>query len=125
VWVLDDAGDAVKPWLTVILDDYSRAVAGYRLVLQPPSARHTALTLRQAIWRKDDPHWHVCGIPEILYTDHGADFTSDHMKQVAIGLTMQLIFSFPGVPRGRDRIERFFETLNQLFVCALWLRRSC
>ena len=31
IWVRDGAGTAVRPWLTVILDDYSRAVAGYRL----------------------------------------------------------------------------------------------
>jgi putative transposase len=93
LWILDEAGGVVRPWLTVILDDYSRAVAGYRLLLHEPSTRQTALTLRQAIWRKDDPRWHVCGIPKIFYTDHGADFTSDHMEQVAIDLPMQLIFS--------------------------------
>lgn len=46
---------AGKPWLTVILDDYSRAVAGYFLSFEPPSALHTSLALRQGIWRKDDP----------------------------------------------------------------------
>jgi len=29
-----------------------------------------------------------------------------------------LIFSLPGVPRGRGKIERFFETVNQLLLCA-------
>ena len=41
-----------KPWLTVVLDDYSRAVAGYFLSFEAPSALHTSLALRQAIWRK-------------------------------------------------------------------------
>ena len=31
---------------------------------------------------------------------------------------MVLVFSTPGVPRGRGRIERFFETVNQLFLMA-------
>jgi len=39
-------GTAGKPWLTVILDDYSRAVAGYFLSFEPPSALHTSLALR-------------------------------------------------------------------------------
>jgi putative transposase len=34
------------------------------------------LALRQAIWRKEDPRWIVCGIPDVLYTDNGSDFTS-------------------------------------------------
>jgi hypothetical protein len=38
----------------VILDDYSRAVAGYFLFFEASSAAQTALALRQAIWRKDD-----------------------------------------------------------------------
>src|SRR5262249_40570881 len=46
---IDDAGQAKKPWLTVILDDYSRAVAGYAVSFSAPSAIQTALTLRQAI----------------------------------------------------------------------------
>lgn len=32
---------------------------------------------------------------------------------------MRLVFSTPGVPRGRGRIERFFATLTQMFLCDL------
>jgi putative transposase len=117
--IIDDQGRRARPWLTVILDDYSRAVAGYRVSFQAPSALHTALTLREAIWRKADPRWHICGIPDTFYTDHGSDFTSQHLEQVAADLKMQLVFSWPGVPRGRGRIERFFETVHQLCVSSL------
>jgi putative transposase len=83
LWIRDPAGKPVRPWLTVVLDDYSRAVCGYAVYLEAPSALQTALALRQAIWRKPDPGWQVCGIPEVFYTDHGADFTSRHLEQVA------------------------------------------
>jgi putative transposase len=119
ILIRDERGKPARPWLTVILDDYSRAVAGYRLSLQEPSTAQTALTLRQAIWRKTDARWLVCGIPETFYTDNGSDFISQHMEQVGIDLTMALVFSFPGEPRGRGRIERFFASLNQLFLCQL------
>ena len=33
IWVLDERGQPARPWLTVILDDYSRAVAGFRVSL--------------------------------------------------------------------------------------------
>ena len=110
---------AAKPWLTVIIDDYSRAVAGYFLSFDPPSALQTALALRQAIWRKEDARWQICGIPDVLYTDNGSDFTSRHMEQVAADIKMQLVFSTPGKPRGRGRIERFFLTLSSLFLAGL------
>jgi putative transposase len=116
IWLLDEAGKPARPYLTVIEDDYSRAIAGYRLSFQEPTALTTALTLRQAIWRKEDPHWHVCGIPSTFYTDHGSDFTSKHMEAIAVDLGIELIFSEKGVPRGRGKIERFFRTVNQLFL---------
>jgi putative transposase len=119
VWVRDERNRPAKPWLTTIIDDYSRAVAGYRVSLTAPSALQTALALRDAISRKPDPHWHVCGIPQVFYTDHGSDFTSRHLEQVAADLKMVLVFSTVGQPRGRGRIERFFATVNQLFLCAL------
>jgi len=49
--VTNDKGMAQKPWLTVIIDDYSRALAGYMLSFYAPSALHPVLALRQAIWR--------------------------------------------------------------------------
>ncbi len=110
---------AAKPWLTVILDDYSRAIAGYFLTFDAPSALNTSLALRQAIWRKDDARWHICGVPLVLYTDSGSDFISDHLKQVGTDLKMILTNSIPGQPRGRGRIERFFRTVQQMLLCAL------
>ena len=119
ILLTDERGQAKKPWLTVILDDYSRAVAGYMVAFEAPSALHTALALRQAIWRKSEPIWHVCGIPRVLYTDHGSDFTSQHLEQVCTDLKIQAMFSQVGQPRGRGRIERFFNTVNQLLLTQL------
>ena len=117
VWLLDHRARPARPWLTIIEDDYSRAVAGYALTFQAPSALHTALALRQAIWRKTEAQWTICGIPERFYTDHGSDFTSQHLEQVSADLHMPLVFSLPGQPRGRGRIERFFQTISQLWLC--------
>jgi putative transposase len=112
-------GEPAKPWLTTVIDDHSRAVAGYFLSFEDPSALHTSLALRQAIWRKEDSRWSVCGIPGVLYTDNGSDFTSQHLEQVGADLRIRLVFSIPGKPRGRGRIERFFSTVNEMFLCEL------
>src|SRR5699024_10678223 len=92
-----------------------RAIAGYFLTFQDPTAIHTALVLHQAIWRKRNFDWQICGIPEKFYTDHGSDFTSNHLEQVAIDLKINLVFSAVGVPRGRGKIERFFSPLINCF----------
>ena len=112
VIVLDESGRPARPWLTVILDDRSRAVTGYTVFLGSPTAQQTALALRQAIWRKTDPEWQVCGLPATLYSDHGSDFTSARLTQVCADLKVQLIHSAPGKPRGRGKIERFFGTVT-------------
>jgi len=110
--ILDANSKPARPWLTIVQDDYSRAVAGYCVFLGAPSALQTALALRQAIWRKTDPDWPVCGIPETLYTDHGSDFTSQHLEQVAAELRIELVFSAVARPQGRGKIERIFGTVN-------------
>jgi putative transposase len=116
VLVLDEGGRPVRPWLTTVIDDHSRAIAGYMVFLGAPSALHTSLALRQAIWRKADAGWPVCGIPDVLYVDHGSDFTSLHLDQVAAALRFQVVCSAVGRPQGRGKVERLFGTLNTEFL---------
>ena len=116
ILVLDDAGILVRPWLSVVLDDHSRAIAGYFISLDAPSALNTALALRHAIWRKADPEWIISGIPEQLYVDNGSDFISEHIEQACMGLKICLTHSLPGRPRGRGKIERLFRTINDMFL---------
>ena len=60
-----------------------RAVPAYYLGFDAPDALRTALMLRQGIWRKEDPGWHICGIPDVFYTDNGSDYRSKHMEPVS------------------------------------------
>jgi len=112
ILIMDENGKPARPWLTIVIDDYSRAIAGYMTFLGAPSSLHTSLALRQAIWRKANPSWPIQGIPEVLYVDHGSDFTSDHLVQVAAALRIELIHSTVGRPQGRGKVERFFRTIN-------------
>lgn len=126
VLILDERGKPVRPWLTTVLDDHSRAVAGYTVFLGAPSVLNTCLALRQAIWRKSDPAWPVCGIPDVLYVDHGSDFTSHHLGHVAAALRFQVTYSAVGRPQGRGKIERLFGTINTELLPELpgWLREG-
>jgi putative transposase len=59
ILLVREDGQTARPWLTIVIDDYSRAVAGYYLGFDPPSSMRTALALRQGIWRKGHPHCHI------------------------------------------------------------------
>ena len=73
--------------------------------------------------RKAESHWHVCGIPETFYTDHGSDFTSRHLEQVAADLKIELRFSTVGQPRGRGGIVNLGRQRRQ--VCTWWWAENC
>ena len=112
-------GKPDRPWLTTVLDDYSRAICGYTVFTGAPSALNTALALRQAIWRKTDPAWAMCGLPDILHVDHGSDFTSRHLERTAVALHFRIIHSAVARPQGRGKIERFFGTVNTELLATL------
>ncbi|UUN30932.1 Mu transposase C-terminal domain-containing protein [Streptomyces sp. FIT100] len=114
LWVLDASGKPARPWLTVIEDDHSRAVAGYAVSLEALSALSTALAFRHAIWRKSEPDWHVCGIPTVFHLDHGADFTSTHLEQVMADLRVRPVFAKKGQPHGHGKIERLIGTVTHM-----------
>ena len=52
VWIRDEHDRPAKPWLTVILDDYSRAVAGCRLSFAAPQGQGVGRLLDQPVQRR-------------------------------------------------------------------------
>jgi putative transposase len=46
-----------RPWLTLVVDDCSGAIAGYGVFLGLSTAVRTRLALRRAILPSDDPDW--------------------------------------------------------------------
>lgn len=119
ILVIGADGNPVRPWLTTVLDDCSRAICGYTVFVGAPSAMNTALALRQAIWHKVEPDWSMCGIPELLYVDHGSDFTSHHLARTCLDLHIRLIHSAVARPQGRGKVERFFGTVNTELLATL------
>lgn len=112
-------GKPDRHWLTAVIDDYARAICGYTVFTGAPSALNTALAPRQAIWRKQNPSWVMCGLPDILHVDHGSDFTSHHLERTAVALHIRTIHSTVGRPQGRGKIERFFGKINTEALAAL------
>jgi putative transposase len=125
VLLVDQHGKLLTcPWLTTVIDTYSRCVMGFNLGFDAPSSRVTALALRHAMLPKQYgsayklyADWPTYGTPEHLFTDGGKDFRSNHIQQVGVqlGFTCHL----------RDRpseggiVERPFGTFNTEFFSPL------
>lgn len=114
----------IRPWLTTVIDTYSRCIMGFNLGFDAPSSQVVALALRHAILPKQyDANyklyadWATFGKLEYLFTDGGKDFRSNHLQQIGVqlGFTCHL----------RDRpseggiVERPFGTFNTEFFSTL------
>ncbi len=66
------------------------------------------------------------GFPRFSRSTTVQNFVSKHLEQVAVDLKMRLLLSTPGRPQGRGKIERFFRTVNEMFLCNLegYMRRG-
>lgn len=84
VEVVDDTGAFVgRPYLTLTVDVFSRAILGFCLTLERPSSLSVALCMAQVLCRKDDwlaarglslYAWPMLGRPETLVVDGAKEF---------------------------------------------------
>jgi transposase InsO family protein len=98
-----------RPWLTVLLDAYTRMVLGYYLSFDPPSYRSCMAVIRNTIQRHGR-------IPKYIVVDRGSDFQSAYFE----ALLAQLGANKKSRPTAKSRfgsvIERFFGVNNQAFI---------
>jgi putative transposase len=125
VLVVDQTGAVLgRPWLTTVVDTYSRCIMGFHLGFDAPSASVVCLALRHAILPKQysgayelQQMWGTYGIPQYLYTDGGKDFRSQHLEQVATELG--IVLCLRRKPSDGGIVERPFGTLNTQFFATL------
>jgi putative transposase len=122
VMLVDQYGEVLsRPWLTTVIDTYSRCIMGINLGFDAPSSQVVALALRHAIRPKQygpeyklSCDWGTCGKPQHFYTDGGKDFRSNHVQQ--IGADLGFLCHLRDRPSQGGIVERPFRTLNdQLF----------
>ncbi|MBD2346481.1 Mu transposase C-terminal domain-containing protein [Anabaena subtropica] len=114
-----------RPWLTTVVDSYSRCIIGINLGYDAPSSQVVALALRHAILPKQygseyglHQEWGTYGLPEHFYTDGGKDFRSNHLQQIAVqlGFVCHLRVSEAAPKELRPSeggiVERPFKTFN-------------
>ena len=128
VVVGSQAGPIGQPWLTILIDYYSRMIVGFCLGFEPPSYGVIMEALRQAILPKTGLKerysrvqglWPCCGLPEKLVCDRGSDLTSKDLEQAAFQLGIELDFNPPRTPHLKGTVESFFDGLNNQLAASL------
>jgi len=123
-----DAGPIGQPWLTVMIDYYSRMIVGFCLGFEPPSYAVIMEALRHAILPKSylkekfprvTGIWPCFGLPEKLVCDRGSDLTSNDLEGAAFQLGIELDFNPPRTPHFKGTVESFFDNLNDQLASSL------
>ncbi|MBD2131546.1 Mu transposase C-terminal domain-containing protein [Sphaerospermopsis sp. FACHB-1094] len=118
ILLVDQHGELLgRPWLTTVIDTYSRCIIGINLGFDAPSSQVVALALRHAILPKKygaeyglHEEWGTYGKPEHFFTDGGKDFRSNHVQQ--IGVQLGFACHLRDRPSEGGIVERPFGTLN-------------
>lgn len=99
-------GRSRKVYLLAWIDDYSRNLYG-QFYFEEKGPRLEDC-LKRAILRY--------GIPQQIYVDNGAIYSSKHLERVCARLSIRLSHSRPYRPMGRGKIEKFFRYVDQSFL---------
>ncbi|BEI24875.1 hypothetical protein KKIDH5335_32070 [Vibrio fluvialis] len=110
-----------RPWLTQLVDCYSKAVIGFYLGFEPPSYVSVSLALKNAILRKDDllspfdsveNEWLCYGIPDLLVTDNGKEFLSKAFDKACESMLINVHQNRVETPDNKPHVERNYGTIN-------------
>lgn len=111
-----------RPWVTVIIDRATRAVMGFRIGFEPPSAYSALDCLRIAAMPKHEllatvsdirGTWPVMGLPRVLMTDQGKEFKAKSFVEACLALGIDVEYAPILKAWYKGRIERFFRTLSR------------
>ena len=106
-----------RPWVTLFLDDFSRAIMGWAVSLQPTSAEVLA-ALRDAILLDPAPG-PFGGLPGRLRWDHGLEFAAAAVEQAALALGIDVDPATAYAPHEKGKVERLHRTITDGFVVGL------
>jgi len=105
----DDTDETLRPWLSVMIDGYSRKILAFVLDYNSPSNKTCMLLIRECV-RK---HRYL---PRTLGMDGGKEFRSVYFRSLMALCKITAEYRPPHRPRFGAQIERWFGTANtQLF----------
>lgn len=108
-----------RPWATLAIDVYTRAVVGVHLSLSHPSSMSVALCIAHTIlpknqWLKayelDGAEYPFYGVPKRIHVDNAKEFKSSNLKNSCRWYGIDLTYRPKGVPHNGAHIERLIGT---------------
>lgn len=110
-----------RPWLTLLIDVYSRCPAGYYLSLDPPGNFGTGQAVAHSMYPKHDwlskykvdGEWPCWGAMTTIHADNAGEFDSDMLKSACLAYGIGLQWRPKTKPRYGAHIERMMGTFNE------------
>lgn len=119
----EETGEVIgRPWVTIVLDVFSRMVLGFYASFQSPGCFGTGAALVHAMLPKEkllmgmglDPElWPCWGKFVNVRCDNAGEFKSDMLKRASHYYEMNFEFRTPGKPRHGAFIERWMGTFAE------------
>ncbi|WP_017590842.1 Mu transposase C-terminal domain-containing protein [Nocardiopsis ganjiahuensis] len=117
VLVMPPRGAAVRPWMTTIIDDATRALVGWAIALTPHSG--TVLTAIRMGLVEDAERGPFGAVPALVRIDRSLEFAArpvtDALK--ALGVDVHRLPAY--TPHRKGKVERFHRTLEQMLLSTL------
>ena len=120
LWIMDELGKLFRPWIVVFMDRASRMVMGWVICRNDVKTDDAIAALKISMLPKSKRagvNW--WGKPKVIHSDNGSVFTSDLFKANLRRLGIEASYSPPACPNANGRMERFFKTFGEDFVCGL------
>ena len=98
-----------RPWLSIMIDAYSRRILAFLLTFDPPSYRTCMQLIRKVVLKH-------ARIPQILVVDNGPEFRSAYFDFLLAKYECTKKLRPAGEARFGSIIERMFRTTDDLFI---------
>lgn len=100
---------AMRPWLTVLRDCYTKGVLAISISFRSPSRVSCSLIIRYCLRNHGR-------LPEQIVVDGGAEFRSKYFSALLSFLGINLLFRPSGHPRYGSEAEGFFQQFRSLWL---------
>lgn len=109
--------DPVKPWLTVLIDGYSRVIMGWVISIQPTTAEVLTAIREGIVIDSERGPWG--GVPDLIVFDGGREFLADAVGQASARLGLAALPTPPYSPEKKGKVERLHRTIRDGLIAGL------
>ncbi len=110
-----------RPWLTLLIDVYSRMVLGFYISFDPPGNLSLGLCLAHAFLPKEqwlakhniETPWPCWGVPRTIHADNAKEFRGNMLQMACKEYGISLEWRPVATPHYGAHIERLLGTLNR------------